>query len=51
MPVEFKRDDTIIHLVFVVRGSIEKDLQSSEVTEQEIDEQDEWLSESKELDG
>jgi hypothetical protein len=51
MPVQFKRDETIIHLVFIVRGSVEMYLQSSEVTEQEIDEQADWLSESNELDG
>jgi hypothetical protein len=40
---QFKRDEFIIPTVVVVRGTIERDLQSSDTTEQEIDEQDDWL--------
>jgi hypothetical protein len=43
MPFQFKRDESIIRIVVIVRGSIEMDLQSSEVTEQEIEEQDDCL--------
>jgi hypothetical protein len=52
-PIQERR---VHHHIVVVRGSIEMDLQSSEVTEQEIDEQDDcllWhdrLSELKDLD-